>query len=381
MKKQLNFNKRVIDIALQKRYEVTNEDKALLELYQNYIILKNANKPFEIEKIKKDFLNQIVSVEAKERLDFLINKSPNYIWGLMPRKETSRKILNAINGNYNLFFAEDAFLRSIVTSSQFLKEENRHFQTSIGYFIDDLTLYFDSTKVSRLELILNSDFIVSKEQIERSKRVIKKLVENKISKYNNQPVSSLNIGRKGRKKVLVVDQSFNDYSILKGGANEETFKLMLNSAVKENPDFDIIIKTHPDTTGSTSLKPKGYLKEIEEKENIFKLDRLINPFSLINYVDKVYVCSTQLGFEALMCNKPVVTFGLPFYSNWGLTTDKQILKRRTKKRSLEEIFYVAYIYLALYINPKTNEQMEIEEAIDFLIEQRKEFFNKGICCG
>lgn len=381
MKKELNFNKRVIDLALKKRYEVSHENKALFELYQNYIALKNINKPFEIEKIKKDFLNCITSINAKERLDFLINKSRNYIWGLMPRKESCEKILNAINSNQDLFFAEDAFLRSIVTSSQFLEEENRHFQTSIGYFIDDLTLYFDSTKISRMELILNSDFVVSKEQIERSKKVIKKLVENKISKYNNQPILSLDIGRKGRKKVLVVDQSFNDYSILKGGANEKTFELMLNSAIKENPNSDIIIKTHPDTTGKTSLKPKGYFKEIEEKENIFKLDKLINPFSLINYVDKVYVCSTQLGFEALMCNKPVVTFGLPFYSNWGLTTDKQILKRRTKKRSLEEIFYIAYIYLALYINPKTNKQMEIEEAIDFLIEERKEFFNKGICCG
>jgi capsular polysaccharide export protein len=227
-----------------------------------------------------------------------------------------------------------------------------------------------------MELVINSDLEITEEQKQRARVLINKIVENKITKYNNQPIYEPNIGREGVPKVLVIDQSYRDASILKGMASEQTFKDMLDAAINDNPGADIIIKTHPDAVGSLSLKQKCYYQYVEEKENVYKITDMINPISLINYVDKVYVCSSQFGFESLMCNKETHIFGMPFYAGWGLTHDAQKLERRTKQRSLEEIFYIAYIMFSIYINPKTNKPCEIEDAIDFLIESRNKYFKE-----
>jgi capsular polysaccharide export protein len=90
-------------------------------------------------------------------------------------------------------------------------------------------------------------------------------------------------------------------------------------------------------------------------------------------VDKVYVCSTQFGFEALMCGKEVHVFGMPFYAGWGLTKDRQTCERRTNIRSLEEIFYIAYIMYSYYVNPEKKCRCEIEEAMDYLLNLREEY--------
>ena len=258
-----------------------------------------------------------------------------------------------------------------------LPENEKFYQYACGYIIDDLTAYFDATRPSRMENILNSDFEITKEQKIRARKVIDTLVKTKVSKYNNQPIYKPIIGRTEAKKVLVVDQSYQDYSIIKGCANDSTFKKMLECAIRENPYADILIKTHPDAIGATSTKPKCYYQNIKEENNIYKIIQPINPISMIEYVDKVYVCSSQFGFEALMCNKEVFTFGIPFYAGWGLTNDDQICSRRTRRRTLEEIFYIAYIYMAQYINPKTNKPCEIEEVIDYLIEYREKYFNEN----
>lgn len=100
----------------------------------------------------------------------------------------------------------------------------------------------------------------------------------------------------------------------------------------------------------------------------------INPVSLLEIVDKVYVVTSQLGFEALMMGKEVHVFGAPFYAGYGLTIDYQKCERRTNKRSLEEMFYITYINYSYYVNPEKGERCEIEEAIDYLIKLRKEYF-------
>ncbi len=148
---------------------------------------------------------------------------------------------------------------------------------------------------------------------------------------------------------------------------------MVKTAIKDNPNCDIIIKTHPDAKYKKKI---SYFSNIQEGNGVYKITEAINPLSLIEYVDKVYVCSTQLGFEALMAGKEVHTFGVPFYSNWGLTVDHNICGRRQRKRTLEEIFYISYIMFSLYINPVSKKQMEIEEAIEYLIDLRKEYFKE-----
>ena len=201
---------------------------------------------------------------------------------------------------------------------------------------------------------------------------IDKIVKTHLTKYNNQPIYEPKIGREGVKKVLVVDQSYGDMSIIRGWGSDKLFSDMLETAIKENPDADIIVKTHPDTISGNR---GGYFKGLKAHDNIYTQTEPINPISLIKYVDKVYVCTTQFGFEALMCDKEVHVFGMPFYAGWGLTHDRQKCERRTNTRTLEEVFYIAYIMYSYYVNPDKQSRCEIEEAIDYLLTLREEYFN------
>jgi capsular polysaccharide export protein len=102
----------------------------------------------------------------------------------------------------------------------------------------------------------------------------------------------------------------------------------------------------------------------------------INPISLIQQVDHVYVVSSQTGFEALMAGKPVTCFGAPFYAGWGLTDDRIELPGRCKLRSMEQLFAAACILYSRYRDPWTGAGCEIEAVIDYLALQRH-WFNEN----
>ncbi len=293
-----------------------------------------------------------------------------FCWEIRPKQENYDIIKYAKENNKKLIFAGDSFLSSVITRAYY--NERPKYRKSISFTFDDLTSYFDATRPSRLEQMLNDKkIVISEKERKRARKCIDKIISNKLTKYNHQPIFIPDIGRKGVKKVLVVDQSYGDMSILKGMGSDKTFKNMLDSAIKENPDADIIVKTHPDTIAGAG----GYYTGIKQNKNIYPITFPINPISLIQYCDKVYVCTTQFGFEALMCGKEVHTFGLPFYAGWGLTIDAQKCNRRTNTRTLEEIFYITYIMYSFYVNPEKNCRCEIEEAMDYLLKIRDEYFN------
>tara|TARA_Y100001960_G_C14776781_1_gene883730 strand:+ start:177 stop:1319 length:1143 start_codon:yes stop_codon:yes gene_type:complete len=351
------------------------KDQAIMDLFQDSISYKYSNSPIDLECIKSIIYNDIKNIEPKDHMSFF-GSDIRYMWGSTAAEIKTDKIIKNTIENKRMYIMEDTFIRSIATVSHKFTGIDPVYLNSCGYTIDDLSHYVDATRPSRMELVINSDLEITEEQKQRARVLINKIIENKITKYNNQPIYEPNIGRDGVPKILVIDQSYNDSSILKGMGSDQTFKNMLDSAINDNPGADIIIKTHPDAVGSLSLKQKCYYQYVEEKENVYKITDMINPISLINYVDKVYVCSSQFGFESLMCNKETHIFGMPFYAGWGLTHDAQKLERRTKQRSLEEIFYIAYIMFSIYINPKTNKPCEIEDAIDFLIDLRYQYFKE-----
>ena len=300
-------------------------------------------------------------------------KFPNffYICGIAGRNNHSITISEALKVGKSVYIFEDAFLRSIFSH---VYKEKPKYQYSIGFTIDDLTHYVDATMPSRLEQMLNDkNLVITDKQKQRARNCMKKILETHLSKYNNQPIYTPQIGRCGVPKVLVVDQSYGDWSITKGCGSEEIFKLMLEKAINDNPNADIIVKTHPDSMVGTR---KGYYSNLKPHNNVYTMTDPINPISLIKYCDKVYVCTTQLGLEALICGKEVHTFGIPFYSGWGLTIDYQTCERRKNKRTLEELFYIAYIMYSHYVNPETKSKCEIEDAMEYLLKVRQEYFEE-----
>jgi capsular polysaccharide export protein len=91
-------------------------------------------------------------------------------------------------------------------------------------------------------------------------------------------------------------------------------------------------------------------------------------------MDRVYVVTSTMGFEALLAGKPVTCFGVPWYAGWGVTDDRcthsPAWARRTRKRTVEELFAAAYIHYTRYLNPVTHQRGSILDAIDWLIRQK-----------
>ena len=394
--KKYVFNKIIIILKINLIFEKLTQEQKQVQIQNSYILdLLIKNNILSIKNTYQEFIknifgneNVILSSWLKEHdriMKFypcLFNKKANFFseennrnydryifWGTQFNLEDNIKILlHIVISKQNYAFAEMGFIHRIAYPSN--KEK---YSQGCSFMFDDLAPYYDARFPNRLEQMLNDkNIVVTDEQKQRARKCIDKIVETHLTKYNHQPIFTPEIGQEGRKKILVVDQTYGDMSISKGLADDNTFKTMLNSAIKENPNADIIVKTHPDTIAGSG----GYYKGLKAHDNIYTQTEPINPISLIKYVDKVYVCSTQLGFEALMCGKEVHVFGMPFYAGWGLTIDRQKCDRRTNKRSLEEIFYIAYIMYSYYVNPEKQCRCEIEEAMDYLLKLREEYFKK-----
>ena len=319
----------------------------------------------------KLFIKYLFKGELQFFNDFHSKADIMVIWGMNMYYHNARTIEMALATDTKLLIAEDGFIRSI---NNFVnKTIPSKYRNSISFTFSNLPHFF-ADEITTLEYMLNNEKLkLDNKQIERAKYLIDKIIKNKISKYNHQPIYKPEIG-KNKNKVLVIDQSYGDMSISYGWANEDTFKNMLEVAIKENYNADIIIKTHPDALVKNSERAKCYYSSEDIKENVYLMSEEINPISLLEIVDKVYVCTSQLGFEALMMGKEVHVFGIPFYAGYGLTIDYQKCERRKNNRTLEEIFYITYINYSYYVNPEKEERCEIEEAIDYLIKLRREYF-------
>ncbi len=283
-------------------------------------------------------------------------------WGIESKdvkiiqREIARKLRRPIA------YIEDGFIRSYGIG---LSNE-----PGCSIIIDDMTAYYDATKPSRLETYLASDSCLTEEDRNYCRRCIDKIINYRLSKYNDTPIFKPEIGQQGRKKLLLVDQRYGDMSVVYGLANDQTFKSMLSDALKNYSEWDIIIKVHPDAIkgGKSSYFNMETLKFAKHKNNIFIIDYDINPYCLFDIVDEVFVCSSQLGFEACMAGKQVHCYGMPFYAGWGITNDKIKIDRRNKKRDILEIFYFSYVKLSRYVDPTSGTPCKLEEFIELMHE-------------
>ena len=262
-----------------------------------------------------------------------------------------------------IVFSEDGFLRSIEPADG---KSGLAYTRGHALMLDIGGLYIHADTPSMFENAMNSERELSTDERARARRLMGKIRKECLSKYNHQPRLRKRIGTPRRTHILVVDQVFSDKSISFGWATDDTFREMLDAALRENPEAEIFIKAHP-------VKSQGHFADVEETDRIHLLTEPMNPIDLIDQMDKVYVCTSQLGFEAAFCGKEVHVFGMPFYAGWGFTIDAQKHPRRTKRRTVEEAFYFAYIACSIYVSYETQGVCEIEQAIDELITLRKTY--------
>ncbi|EAI7262111.1 capsular polysaccharide biosynthesis protein [Campylobacter lari] len=278
-------------------------------------------------------------------------------WG---RKKSGLKAV-ALAKKYNVKFLllEDGFLRSLN-----LGVEN---SPSFSIVKDEVGIYYDATAPSKLENILNN-YEFSHEELEQAKKAIEIIKKEKLSKYNNNLCIPKELFGTNEERVLIITQVANDASLKFGLAKDFSTQDMINDAIKENPNAKIYIKIHPDVL-SGKKQSDFNAQDLPSKCVVIKEN--YNPIELLSYFKKVYTKTSGMGFEALMLGCECVCYGMPFYAGWGLTQDKQVCKRRLKKRTLEEVFYAAYILYSEYFNSYLNQKSDIFDTIHTLAKYKK----------
>lgn len=258
---------------------------------------------------------------------------------------------------------EDGFIRSIG-----LPKEKGPVWSIIQ---DSVGIYYDAYHPSSLENCINTANF-DQHILIRAKYCITTICDQEITKYNHALTIELNLDPT-KQHILVVDQTRGDLSIEAGGATEHSFEVMLNTALKNHPEAIIWVKTHPEVSAQYK---QGHFSSSTTIERVNYITAPCNPMSLIKTMDAVYVVSSQMGYEALLLNKTVYCFGLPWYAGWGLTNDQfapthLIQQRRTRSCSLTHLFSAAYFEYTHYINPYTNQPCDLETILEIAIAQKK----------
>ncbi|MCD4483025.1 capsular polysaccharide biosynthesis protein [Chromobacterium vaccinii] len=281
-------------------------------------------------------------------------KSSIVVWGFRPSSTHGEKI--AKKRNLPIVRLEDGFLRSLGLGV--------HGAPPLSLVVDDVGMFYDSTHSSLLEKYIENH-VLSINELHAAQRGIIHISTLNLSKYNHTRLCDI-APTNDKKITLVLDQTKGDISVLLGGADEKTFKLMLETAQKEHPNSEIWVKIHPDVI---SGKKEGYFNCTPSGIRIIKHD--ICPQSLLKRANIVYTATSHMGFEALIAGCKVVCFGKPWYAGWGLTDDRHpdmtdLRSRRRRKCTLEELFYAAYLKYSRYIQPETGKPGTFFDVVEWI---------------
>lgn len=289
-------------------------------------------------------------------------------WGHKPTAQRARDMAAKHHLPYVAF--EDGFLRSVKPGNQ---------EKPISLVLDRTGIYYDARQPSDLECFVRRRFgkPMRTQEIHDAIDLIR---SKRLSKYNSfdfSDIAELRLQSSDRRdRVLVVDQTLGDASIPGAFAKDETFGQMLQTAVAENPEAEILIKVHPETmigrkAGHFTWDVLQSLAAEDEscaralRENRLRLTpEAINPWPLLEACAKVYCVSSQLGFEAVLADCEVHTFGVPFYGGWGLTVERNPMKlSRRHPASLEAVFAALYFDYSYYLEHDPVQIISFEEAI------------------
>ncbi|MBC2777433.1 capsular polysaccharide biosynthesis protein [Parasphingopyxis marina] len=301
------------------------------------------------------FLPEIGSVERRRSPSAATDAIAG--WGYKPTAKHARALAEKRGLPY--IALEDGFLRSI--------DLGEAGTPPLSLVADDLGIYYDARGPSRIETLLEDGGWQTPELLARAEAAMQRIAETGLGKTNAAPpFDPRTLPEKSRRRVLVIDQTLGDASIEGGLADTGRFAEMLETARKDEPDAEIIVRRHPAV--AAGLK-KGCIPA-RSLRGVTLVDEEARAADIIAKVDSVYCVTSLAGFEALIQGKDVRCFGMPFYAGWGATRDEIGCKRRTAKRSTVEIFAAAYLLYSRYVDPISGEPTTLEATIDRLLHWR-----------
>ena len=212
--------------------------------------------------------------------------------------------------------ASDAHARAMQVEDGFLRSRGlgAELVPPLSLALDDLGIYYDPAKPSRLERWIEARASLRPDQKARAEKLRADLIAAGLSKYNlggATPPADLPPGR----RILVPGQVEDDASILTGTDAIRTNRALLEAVRAAHPEAVILYKPHPDV--EAGLRSGALGTEALADVVLSGTD----PVAALALADEVHTMTSLLGFEALLRGLPVTTYGVPFYAGWGLTTD------------------------------------------------------------
>lgn len=244
---------------------------------------------------------------------------------------------------------EDGFLRSVGLGAELAEP--------MSACLDDLGIYYDPRRASRLERLIRESRDLSERQLARAKALRLRLIKEGLSKYN---VGAGGVETPdGRRVILVPGQVEDDASILLGAGEVSTNRGLLEAVRAANPDAYVLYKPHPDV--EAGLRP-GTLAEAQGL-----CDQILHGVSAeaaLKGANEVWTMTSLMGFEALLRGKRVVSFGRPFYAGWGLTEDRAgSMERRCPGIALDGLVHATLIDYPIYRDPLSGLACPVETVV------------------
>ncbi len=266
-------------------------------------------------------------------------------------RETEEMITACAHREVPLIRVEDGFLRSVGLGAQLV--------APVSLAFDDTGIYYDPTRASQLEHIINASDALSDIDINRARVVRERIVALKITKYNVSTVTVKIAAGKDQEVILVPGQVEDDASIQKGAGRIKTNLDLLQSVRADFPDAYIIYKPHPDVEAGLrvgEIATNDYADIVAENSNMA---------TLLEQVDRVATITSLAGFEGLLRGKPVTCYGNPFYSGWGLTDDKaDKITRRKARPGLDALVHACLIEYPRYWDPVSGTPCPVEVVLE-----------------
>ncbi len=246
---------------------------------------------------------------------------------------------------------EDGFLRSRGLGAELIPP--------LSLVCDDLGIYYDPERPSRLETLINASGDLRTDQTERARALIQQLNRAGLTKYNLPgAVPPLPAGH----RILVTGQVEDDASVLRGSPDIRSNLALLKRARAANPEAVVLWKPHPDVEAGLRSG------EVEHPERwADAVLGAVDTGALLSCVDEVWTLTSLAGFEALLRGCRVVTLGVPFYAGWGLTRDLgSVPARRAARPTLEALVHATLIDYPRYRDPVTGTPCPVEVVADRL---------------
>ncbi len=276
------------------------------------------------------------------------------VWGARHNRQIDSFVKRHSN-SMALERVEDGFIRSVGLGSDLTKPAS--------LIVDRRGIYFDPRQPSDLEWLLNT-IDLDDIDINRARRLRHRIIDSGISKYNTGRSGWQPTSRGSKRVILVPGQVEDDASIQTGGIDIKTNHHLLKVVRQANPDAHIIFKPHPDVVAGNRVG------KVPDAVAIRLCDDIVIDCDIkdcLDQADEVHTVTSLTGFEALLRDKIVHTYGLPFYAGWGLTVDRHTVDRRRRRRSIDELLYCALILYPRYYHWGARLFVSAEDAVETLL--------------